>query len=323
MVLSNIIINIVETEGEIMKKVLSMGVFLSLFVASAFAHISSIKGGHSEKSKQQNFKLEKVGGNVYALFGRGGNIGVSYGKDGLMTVDTQFAQFVPQIKAELKKLGSDKPKYVFNTHWHGDHTGGNELFGIDATIIAHQNVYNRLKNTTEFRGRKRTPTKKVGLPTFTYYKGLSVYMNGERVKAVHFPNGHTDGDSAIFFTTSNVVHLGDTFFVGRFPFVDLASGGSVQGLVGNIGKMVSMIPADAKIIPGHGPVSTIDDLKDYHTMLVDTTLIVRKHMKAGKSLDEIKAAGFPDKFKEAGSGFIKQNTWIDTIYRSYEMKMKK
>ncbi len=305
-----------------MRKILSITVFLSLFVTSALAHTSLIKG--FDKNQPQTLKLEKVNGNVHVIRNpRGGSIGVSYGSDGLMIVDTQFANVVPQIKAELMKLGGDKPKFVLNTHWHFDHTGGNELFGKDSMIIAHQNVYDRLKNTTEFWGQKRIPTKKVGLPTITYKYSLSIYMNGEQVKVHHFPNGHTDGDSAVLFTKSNVVHLGDTFFAGRFPFVDLNSGGSVPGLVGNIGKMIQMIPADAKIIPGHGPVSTIDNLKDYHAMLVDTTLIVRKQMKAGKTLDEIKAASLPDKYKEAGSGFIKQNAWIETIYKSYEMKMKK
>ena len=154
-------------------------------------------------------------------------------------------------------------------------------------------------------------------------KGLSIYFNGEEVKAVYFPKGHTDGDSVIMFTKSNVVHLGDTFFVGRFPFVDLVSGGNVQGLINNINKMIQMIPADAKIIPGHGPVSTIDDLKDYHAMLVDTTLIVRKHMKAGKSLADIKKAGLGEKYKTAGSGFINTDRWVETIYRSYSVNMKK
>ena len=306
-----------------MRKLLSVSVFLCLFASNSLAHISSIKGVKLNKNQPQNFRLEKVGGNVYALFGAGGNIGVSYGKDGLMTIDTQFAQAVPRIKAELKKLGTDTPKFVFNTHWHGDHTGGNELFGQDAMIIAHQNVYDRLKNITEFRGRKRTPTKKVGLPTITYWKGVSVYMNGEQVKAVHFPNGHTDGDTLVMFTKSNVAHLGDTFFVGRLPFVDLESGGSVEGLVKNIGKMIQMLPADVKIIPGHGKVSTIDDLKTYHTMLIETTLLVRKHMKAGKSLDEIKKAGIQAKYKGWASNFIPEPLWIETIYKSYSMKMKK
>jgi glyoxylase-like metal-dependent hydrolase (beta-lactamase superfamily II) len=289
-------------------------------VSTALAHTSLIKGGHFNE-RQDNFRTEKVAGNVYALFGRGGNIGASYGADGLLMIDTQFADIADKIKAELKKLGSDKPKYVFNTHWHGDHTGGNEIFGQDAIIIAHNNVRNRLLNTTEFRGQTRTPTAKVGLPMITYDRGLSIYFNGEEIKAVHFEKGHTDGDTVIFFTGSNVVHLGDDFFVGRFPFVDLESGGSVEGLVRNIGELIQMIPSDAKLIPGHGSVSTIDDLRDYHQMLIETTLMIRKQMRDGKSLDEIKKAGFPEKYKEAGSGFINTDAWIETIYKSYSMNM--
>lgn len=303
-----------------MRKILSVIAFLSLFVAAVPAHTSLIKGNHSNE-QQDNFRTEKVGGNVYVLFGRGGNIGVSYGTDGLLTIDTQFADIADKIKAELKKLGSDKPKYVFNTHWHGDHTGGNEIFGQDAVIIAHRNVRNRLLNTTQFRGQARKPTASVGLPLITYDQGLSIYFNGEEIKAVHFEKGHTDGDTVIFFTGSNVVHLGDDFFVGRFPFVDLESGGSVEGLVRNIGELIQMIPSDAKLIPGHGPVSTIDDLRDYHQMLIETTLMVRKQMKDGKTLDEIKNAGFPEKYKEAGSGFINTGAWIETIYKSYSVNM--
>ncbi len=291
---------------------------IGLFVTTSFAHVSLLKNGHS--NEQQDFKLEKVNGNVYVLFGSGGNIGVSYGTDGLMTIDTQFANVAAQIKAELKKLGSDKPKFVFNTHWHGDHTGGNEIFGQDATILAHFNVRERLLRTTEFRGQKRTPTAKIGLPMITFDQGLSVYFNGEEVKAIHFPKGHTDGDTAIFFTGSNVVHLGDDFFVGRFPFVDLESGGSVKGLIRNVEKMISMIPSDAKIIPGHGPVSGVQDLINYRSMLIETTTIVGKHMKEGKTLEQIKAVGFPEKYKEAGSGFIKTDAWIETIHKSFSMK---
>jgi cyclase len=304
-----------------MRKIITVAVFVSLFVSTGFAHISLIKGNHKSIQQVPVFKTEKVGGNVYALFGPGGNIGVSYGVDGLLTIDTQFENVADKIKAELKKLGSDKPEYTFNTHWHGDHTGGNVVFGKDAIIIAHKNVRDRLLNVTEFFGVKRTPTPAVGLPSITYDKGLSLYFNGEEIKAVHFPKGHTDGDTVIFFTGSNVVHLGDDFFVGRFPFVDLASGGSVEGLVKNIGDLIQMIPSDAKLIPGHGAISTIDDLKDYHQMLIETTLIVRKSMAAGKSLDEIKKVGFPEKFKEAGSGFIKTDGWIETIFNSYSPKM--
>lgn len=303
-----------------MRKILLLIAMISLCATTSMAHVSLIKG-LSEKQQDVQIKVEKVNGNVYALFGQGGNIGVSYGADGLLTIDTQFERIADKIKAELKKLGSDKPKFTFNTHWHGDHTGGNVIFGQDAIIIAHTNVRNRLLNTTESRGQKRTPTPKIGLPMITYDQGLSVYFNGEEIKAVHFPKGHTDGDTVIFFTGSNVVHLGDDFFVGRFPFVDLDSGGSVEGLVKNIGEMIQMIPADAKLIPGHGAVSNIDDLKNYHQMLIETTLLVRKAMMEGKSLDEIKKAGFPEKYKEAGSGFINTDAWIETIFKSYSMNM--
>lgn len=314
-----------------MRKILTMAAFLSLFVSSVSAHVSFIKDEKNGKnrnihsnektSEQQNFKLEKVGGNVYALFGQGGNIGVSYGTDGLLTIDTQFERVVPQIKAELKKLGTDTPKFVFNTHWHGDHTGGNVLFGQNAMIIAHDNVRNRLLNVTEFRGQKREPTPKAGLPMITYQKEISMYFNDEEIRAVHQRRAHTDGDTVLFFTKSNVVHLGDQFFAGRFPFVDLASGGSIEGLLKNIAELIQMIPADAKLIPGHGPVSTMDDLKNYNEMLIDTTLIVRKQMKNGKSLEEIKRAGFSEKYKEAGSGFISTDAWIETIYKDYSIDM--
>ncbi|MCO6511994.1 MAG: MBL fold metallo-hydrolase [Aridibacter famidurans] len=304
-----------------MKRLLAVAVWAALLASQSFAHISLIKGSGHGRDQQANFRLEKVNGNVYALFGQGGNIGVSFGEDGLLTIDTQFENVADNIKAQLKTLGTDTPKFVFNTHWHGDHTGGNTVFGRDAIIIAHENVRDRLLNTLEFRGQTRTPTPKAGLPMITYEYGLSLHFNGEEVKAVHFKKGHTDGDTVIFFTGSNVAHLGDDFFVGRFPFVDLESGGSVEGLVRNIGSLIQMIPADAKIIPGHGPVSTLDDLKDYHQMLIETTLIVRKQMAEGKTLDQIKAAGFGDRFKEAGSGFINTNAWIETIYRSYSPKM--
>lgn len=303
-----------------MRKLLILIAMISLCAPAASAHVSLIKGS-GKKQQDVQIKVEKVAGNIYALFGQGGNIGISYGADGLLTIDTQFERIADKIKAELRKIGSDKPKFTFNTHWHGDHTGGNVIFGQDAIIIAHENVRDRLLNTTQFRGETRMPTPKAGLPMITYNEGLSVYFNGEQIKAVHFPKGHTDGDTVIFFTGSNVVHLGDDFFAGRFPFVDLESGGSVEGLVKNIGTLIQMIPSDAKLIPGHGAVSTMDDLKDYHQMLIETTLMVRKAMKEGKTLEAIKKQGFPEKYKQAGSGFISADAWIETIYKSYTVNM--
>jgi len=298
-----------------MRRILFSIVTLISCVSLVSGHTSLIKGNHSNNQQDVVIKTEKVGGNVYVLFGQGGNIGVSVGKDGLLMIDDQFERFADKIKAALKELGSDKPRFLFNTHWHGDHTGGNTVFGADSIIIAHANVRTRL-STPNSGGRQFKPLAPVGLPMITYNEGLSIHFNGEEVRAVHFPNGHTDGDTVLFFTTSNVVHLGDDFFVGKFPYVDLNSGGSVEGLAKNIGELIKTIPADAKLIPGHGPISTLNDLKTYHQTIVETTSIVREKMKT-KSLEDIKKEGLPEKYKEWGTGFIKTDSWIETIYKSY------
>ncbi|HEX8289610.1 MAG TPA: MBL fold metallo-hydrolase [Pyrinomonadaceae bacterium] len=302
---------------------------LSLFLICVLsiglqAHTSLIKGAHFHPKNQTNnqdvtIRTEKVAGNVYVLIGQGGNIGVSSGKDGVLMIDDQFERLADKIKAALKELGSDKPRYLFNTHWHGDHTGGNTVFGADSIIIAHTNVRKRLM-TPNSGGREFKPLPVIGLPSITYDQGLSVHFNGEEVRAVYYPNGHTDGDTVLFFTGSNVVHLGDDFFAGRFPFVDLNSGGSVEGLARNIGELIKQIPSDAKLIPGHGAISTLNDLKTYHQTITETTAIVREKMKT-KSLEQIKKEGLPEKYKDWGSGFIKTDAWIETIYKSYSSNM--
>lgn len=264
----------------------------------------------------------KVAGNIYMLQGSGGNIGVSVGPDGILIVDDQFAPLADKIKQALNKLGEGKLKFVLNTHWHGDHTGGNVVFGPEAPIIAHDNVRRRLstEQKSEFWKQTTPASPKEALPVITFDKSLSVHFNGEEIKVIHFPQGHTDGDSVIFFTASNVVHLGDDFFAGKFPFVDLESGGSVEGLTKNIAEIIPKLPADAKLIPGHGAISTVDDLKAYHRMLVETTAIVREKMKANKTVAQIKAEGLPEEWKSWGSGFIKTDVWLETIFRSYSKK---
>ena len=306
-----------------MRKVLFGIVALVSCVSLVSAHTSLIAGDHGALNARQDvvIKTEKVAGNVYVLFGQGGNIGVSVGKDGILMIDDQFERLADKIKAALKELGSDKPRFLFNTHWHGDHSGGNTVFGADSIIIAHQNVRTRLSTPSNSGGREFKPLPPVGLPMITYNEGLSIHFNGEEVRAVHFPSGHTDGDTILFFTASNVVHLGDDFFAERFPFVDLNSGGSVEGLAKNIGELIKTIPSDAKLIPGHGPISTVNDLKTYHQMLLETTSIVREKMKT-KSLEDIKKEGLPEKYKDWGSGFIKTDAWVETIYKSYSPAKK-
>ena len=261
-------------------------------------------------------KATHVAGAVWMLEGRGGNIGVSVGEDGILIVDDQFAPLADRIRAALKELGEGKLKFVLNTHWHGDHTGGNPEFGPEAPIIAHHNVRKRLSTRQEIRDRVFEPLPAEGLPVITFGDALTVHFNGEEIKMIHFPHGHTDGDSVIFFTESNVVHMGDDFFAGRFPFVDLSSGGDVEGLTGNIEKVIGRLPAGVKIIPGHGPISTPGDLEAYHDMLVKTTDIVRKRMAAGKTLEQITEEGLPEEWASWESGFIKTDRWLETIHRS-------
>jgi glyoxylase-like metal-dependent hydrolase (beta-lactamase superfamily II) len=287
--------------------------FFFLFSAIAFAQ--------GQDFSQVQIKATKVAGNVYMFEGSGGNIGVSVGHDGILIVDDQFAPLADKIKAALKELGQGKLKFVINTHWHGDHTGGNAIFGVDSTIIAHANVRKRLGSESTNRAGQKVPVApKDALPVITFDESLSVHFNGEEIKAIHYPKGHTDGDGVIYFTGSNVVHMGDDFFSGRFPFVDLASGGNVEGLIKNIGEILPKLPAGVKIIPGHGPISTIDDLKTYHQMLIETVEVVRKQMQAGKSLDDIKAAGLPEKYKDWNWAFITAPTWIEIIHRSLSQK---
>lgn len=260
-------------------------------------------------------KSTQVSGNVYMLEGAGGNIGVSVGTDGILIVDDQFAPLADKIRAALKKLGEGKLKYILNTHWHGDHTGGNKEFGPEAPIIAHDNVRKRLSGELKPATGNSQPAPPEALPVITFDQSLSVFFNGEEIRVMHVPHGHTDGDSVIFFTRSNVVHMGDQFFNGMFPFIDLSSGGDVEGYARNVEAVIAKVPAGAKIIPGHGPLATVDDLKKFHQMLVATTDIVRERMKAGKTVDQIKAEKPLAKWESWGNGFMKTDNWIQSIYQ--------
>ncbi len=294
---------------------------MTRYLVIAFAFLSIVSPSTQAQTDWSKVEITatKVAGNVYMLQGAGGNIGVSVGADGILIVDDQFAPLADKIKAALKTLGDGKLRFVLNTHWHSDHTGGNASFGPEAPIIAHENVRKRMSidQPSEFFKRTTPASPKEALPVVTFNQSLLVHFNGEEIRVVHFPQGHTDGDSVIFFTQSNVVHFGDNFFAGRFPFVDLESGGSIAGLIKNVGEIMTKLPADAKLIPGHGPLSTLDDLKRFHQMMQTTTEIVRKKMNARKTLEQIKKEGLPEEWKSWGTGFITTDLWIEIIYKSY------
>ena len=295
----------------------------ALVVLFTFVAMPALPHGddrHFPNQQDVQFKTTNITGNVYLLQGRGGNIGAINGPDGILIIDDDYKVMGQKLSDALKALGSARPRFILNTHFHGDHTEGNEFFGKDSTIIAHVNVRKRLSQDNTVLGRLVPAAPVQAWPMITYTESMSIHVNGDDVKAMYFPSGHTDGDTVVFFNKANVVHLGDDFFVGRFPFVDLDSGGSVNGLIHNIATLITLIKPDAKLIPGHGPLSTLDDLKAYYRLLVETSNIVQDGMKAGKTLDELKKAGLPDKYKEAGSGFIKTDQWIETVFKSYSKK---
>jgi glyoxylase-like metal-dependent hydrolase (beta-lactamase superfamily II) len=261
-------------------------------------------------------KATHVHGTVFMLEGAGGNIGVSVGADGILIVDDQFAPLADKIRAALQKLGEGKLQFVLNTHWHGDHTGGNIEFSSEATIIAHHNVRKRMAAGQELLGRQVEPAPAEALPVITFDDSLTIHFNGEEVRAVHLPPGHTDGDTVVFFEASNVVHMGDDLWTGRFPFVDLSSGGSVQGLERSMKKLLAELPDDVALIPGHGPLSTKQDLEAYQRMLAASIELVRKQMSEGKSVEEIQKQGMAEEWAEWGSGWIKTDQWLLAVHDS-------
>jgi cyclase len=268
-------------------------------------------------------RVTKVAGNIYMIDGTGGfaggNIGVSVGDDGIVIVDDQFAPLADKIQAALKGI-SDKPvKFILNTHYHGDHTHGNRVWGKNAYVIAHENVRKRLQVPDPDTKEAMPP---FGLPVITFEQGVAVHLNGEDIRAIHFPAGHTDGDSVIFFTQSNVVHMGDDFFNGMFPFVDLESGGTVAGYIAAVERVVAQLKPDTKLIPGHGPLASVDDLKNYLAMLKDSYQAVASGVKQGKTLEQLKQQKVLAKYESFGAGFIKTDQFLEQLYNDATGKKK-
>ena len=259
----------------------------------------------------------KVGDGVYMLQGAGGNIGVSVGSDGVILIDDQFAPLSDKIKAAIAALGSPI-RFLLNTHWHGDHTGGNENFAKSGVVIvAHENVRRRM-SVEQFVAvfNQRVPASPTGaLPVVTFTDAVTFYLNGDSINVFHVAPAHTDGDAIIWFRRANVIHMGDTFFNGRYPLIDLSSGGSIDGMVGAADRVLAVADANTKIIPGHGPLGDRAALQAYRTMLATIRDRIRQAVTAGRTLEQVQAAKPTAEFDAVwGSGRITPTLFVEMLY---------
>ncbi|MBO0331420.1 MBL fold metallo-hydrolase [[Muricauda] lutisoli] len=283
--------------------------------------LTSIWATHAQDD-EVNITIDTLTQNTFMLTGRGGNIGIYVGQDKVFMIDDQFAPLSKKIKETIETL-TDKPiTYLVNTHMHGDHTGGNVNFNTDNTIlVAQDNVRKRLKvNGQEKMSANELNQKdfEKSLPEITFSEDLTFHDGKETVMLFHVHNAHTDGDTMIYFVNENVLHMGDTYFSGRYPYIDLNSGGSINGYIEAHKKALMVIDSDTKIIPGHGEPSNKSELENYITVLEDVKQTIQKEITAGKSLEEVKGNNELTSQYDAqyGTGYINPERIRETIYLS-------
>ena len=268
----------------------------------SIAHASS--AAEQDRFAAVQISAQQVSGSVYMLTGSGGNIGVTIGADGTLIVDDQYGPLADKIIAAIQALGGNHPKLVLNTHWHGDHTGSNPQMGETGTIIAHKNVRVRLLGQPDY--------PRSGLPLVTYGETLQVHFNDEEIELIHLPAGHTDGDAAVWFKTSNVIHMGDHFFNQRFPYIDIGSGGSIDGFVANVMRVLPMIPDDIQVIPGHGTLANKQDLSETIATVSSTAKEIRSRLAQGVDTAAI-VSWLNDNYASWASGFINAERWVQIV----------
>jgi len=260
----------------------------------------------------------KLTNNIYMITGKGGNIGLLTGPEGSFLIDDQFAPLTEQIIEVIKSVGGEVPRFLLNTHFHGDHTGGNENLGKQGTLImSHHAVRERLVNGSHIAAFSMTsgPADESALPAVTYADNMHLHLNGEILKIVHAPSAHTDGDSFVVFEKANVVHAGDLFFNGFFPFIDAANGGSLRGVIAGTERILVLTDNASKIIPGHGPLASRADLQRYRDMLVTANERLLGLKNQGMSADDaVAAAPLKDLEAQWGGGIFSADKWIAVVY---------
>jgi glyoxylase-like metal-dependent hydrolase (beta-lactamase superfamily II) len=271
-------------------------------------------------AEEPSVSTTRINDSLYLLQGRGGNVVASVGGDGVLLVDDDYSQFAPAYDKAVKAITDEDVRFVVNTHWHGDHTGSNEYWGKrEALIVAHDNVRKRLSTlqVNKFFGRETPPSDPAAWPLATYGDSMALHLNGNSIELQHYPRGHTDGDTVVFFATDNVVHMGDHFFKDRFPFVDIGSGGHAGNFAANVKSVLDRIDGNTVIVPGHGTLANRADLERYYQMLVETRAEVGAMKSAGKSLEQAQAQGLDERWESWGAGFINEENWISFLYASF------
>ncbi|MFI5250878.1 MAG: MBL fold metallo-hydrolase [Bacteroidota bacterium] len=301
-----------------------MKYLIKMITAICLLLIIETSFGYAQNYDTVQIRSIKITDNVYMLTGAGGNMGYCAGDDGGFLVDGEFAPLTEKIKSAAMAINPKPIRYLFNTHVHGDHVGGNENFAKSGTVIvAHDNIRSRMSTDQfiELFNRKVPAYPPLALPTITYSDEMTFHMNGEDVHIIHMPNAHTDGDGIVHFVKANVINTGDLFFNGIYPIIDLSSGGSIDGMIAAVDKILSITNNTTNIIPGHGPLTNPDRLREYRTMLAGVKDHVQALIKDGKSLGETIAA-HPSKDYDSGwgNGFMKPDKFVEIVYKSLTKK---
>jgi glyoxylase-like metal-dependent hydrolase (beta-lactamase superfamily II) len=296
----------------------------TLLIYLGIALTAGVARGQQEDFSKVTIKTTKLAEGMYMLEGSGGNIGVSVGDDGVILVDDQFAPLTPKIQEAVSKITQKPIRFVINTHWHGDHVGGNEnLATAGAVIVAHDNVRKRMSSEQfiQLMNRKVPASPAKALPVVTFTTDITLHLNGEDIQVIHVDPAHTDGDSLVVFPRAKIVHAGDCYRTVGYPFVDLSSGGNYDGFIAVAEKVMGMIDGTYKVIPGHGVLSTRADVKNWHDMLVEIRASVKKLADAGKTLEAIQQAKLTAKWDDRwGKGSIKPNDVVEFAFSAVKGK---
>jgi glyoxylase-like metal-dependent hydrolase (beta-lactamase superfamily II) len=289
---------------------------IAIALASCLGVLVAVPAAAQRDWSNVEIRVEQVAPGVAVLFGAGGNIGLSHGVDGNVLIDDQFAPLTERIVEAVRSVDPDPVRFVVNTHWHGDHTGGNENLGRAGTVIvAHHNVRRRMSMDQVVRGDAVPASPAGALPVVTFGQDLSFHLNGDDIRVVHVEHAHTDGDALVYWTRANVIHMGDTYFNGMLPFIDLDSGGSIDGLLTALNQAIDMTNETTRVIPGHGPVARRSELAAYRDVLTGMRAQIFDAIEQGRSLDEIKAMRLADRYGDEDD-FITPDAFVEAVYRS-------